>query len=727
MITLSQIPISPEQRQAGLRSHLRRTGLPPEPEPRRCLLCKCVLYGDSKFHLRGKKAKYCQGCQVIHVTPAASKARSRARAAAWASICVIITLYYVPISRAQGNLGSNSSPVVNRQGIPLGGVSIAVCQPIATTGSSVSNGLATLVMSSNPITAGYVANMPIIVAGFTGADTYLNAGTLTNGKIVGGRTILSVSSTSIIFPISHANASVSTNGTVLQEGNGITSCAGLAPVFQDPALSIPSMNPFASDQLGNWNVFATSGVYYVQFYAPNITTTMKIIGVALVSISGIPGLGLNNNWTGINIFSNPSSTFAGSAATATTATTATNVAGPGSLSGTLSGNPTLNGNPIFGGLPSFIGNPAITGGNAAVLSFNVLPTANFDAEFSAVGTGDVHLRQTYNTTTSTTTVAPGNVTITVSATCLSATNCFTTALGANLLIGDPYDTSTNETILSGNWSITDGTHFNGTFAKNHAQPYNVSQTGTTVLETDLLCQTNRAFTAGLVSCWSVIGKPNGVGIEWDNTAIGVKYFRDCIPGTTCDFVPRFYGYQNASTYGLVLFGSSGLTGTSKKISFSTNDVDDPTGAATKISIDPGAGGITPTVVQSITSSPATTGFLRLANIDKIKWRDAANGSDHAIGEIQTARFTGNLGGTCPTAAAIGAACTSVNLNWGSAFADNNYTPTCSLLGAMTGQPHIVSLAYQAAGVGITITIAADTAVATNIAPTGIVSCIAVHD
>jgi len=46
---------------------------------------------------------------------------------------------------------------------------------------------------------------------------------------------------------------------------------------------------------------------------------------------------------------------------------------------------------------------------------------------------------------------------------------------------------------------------------------------------------------------------------------------------------------------------------------------------------------------------------------------------------------------------------------------------------MTGQPHIVSLAYQAAGAGITITIAADTAVATNVAPTGIVSCIAVHD
>lgn len=95
--------------------------------------------------------------------------------------------------------------------------------------------------------------------------------------------------------------------------------------------------------------------------------------------------------------------------------------------------------------------------------------------------------------------------------------------------------------------------------------------------------------------------------------------------------------------------------------------------------------------------------------------------------FQHKRFAGNLGGTCPTAAAIGAPCTSGNINWVAAFADNNYTVTCSLVGAMTAQPHIVSVSYQAAGVGITITIAADTAAAANVAPTGFTDCVAVHD
>lgn len=91
------------------------------------------------------------------------------------------------------------------------------------------------------------------------------------------------------------------------------------------------------------------------------------------------------------------------------------------------------------------------------------------------------------------------------------------------------------------------------------------------------------------------------------------------------------------------------------------------------------------------------------------------------------RFGGVLGGTCPTAAAIGAACTSGNLSWTSAFADNSYTVKCSLVGTMTGQPHIVNVAYQAAGAGITLTIAADTAVAANVAAAGFVDCSAEHD
>lgn len=86
------------------------------------------------------------------------------------------------------------------------------------------------------------------------------------------------------------------------------------------------------------------------------------------------------------------------------------------------------------------------------------------------------------------------------------------------------------------------------------------------------------------------------------------------------------------------------------------------------------------------------------------------------------RFASPLGGTCPTAGSAGAPCTSGNLNWTTAFVDNNYSVSCTLL-SPTGQPHLSSVALQAAGAGITVTIAADTAVAANAA----VDCIAVHD
>jgi hypothetical protein len=211
---------------------------------------------------------------------------------------VIITLSTPSSSHAQGNLGSNSSTVISRQGIPRGGVNIAVCQPLATTAASVAGNLATLTMLSNPLTAGFVPNMTILVAGFTGADTYYNAGTLTNGSIVGGWTILSVSSTSIVFALSHAPASASSNGTVLQIGNGSTPCAALSSIYQDPALTLPAPNPTVSDQLGNWNVFAASGIYDVQFYSASTATTMKVIGVPLPSLTGVATLPGNNILTG---------------------------------------------------------------------------------------------------------------------------------------------------------------------------------------------------------------------------------------------------------------------------------------------------------------------------------------------------------------------------------------------------------------------------------------------
>jgi hypothetical protein len=86
------------------------------------------------------------------------------------------------------------------------------------------------------------------------------------------------------------------------------------------------------------------------------------------------------------------------------------------------------------------------------------------------------------------------------------------------------------------------------------------------------------------------------------------------------------------------------------------------------------------------------------------------------------RFASPLGGTCPTAATVGAKCTSAPLDWPTPFTDNNYSVTCSL-DTVTHQPHIVVVSKLAAGAGVTVTIAADTPAAANAG----VECIAVHD
>lgn len=86
------------------------------------------------------------------------------------------------------------------------------------------------------------------------------------------------------------------------------------------------------------------------------------------------------------------------------------------------------------------------------------------------------------------------------------------------------------------------------------------------------------------------------------------------------------------------------------------------------------------------------------------------------------RFPSPLGGTCPTGTTIGNSCTSANLTWGTAFADNNYTVSCTLT-SVTNQPHLVTYTKLAAGAGITLTIATDLASAADAGA----DCIAVHD
>lgn len=172
---------------------------------------------------------------------------------------------------------------INAQGQPIGGATVSVCQPLATTSASVSGNLATFTMASNPVTAGFAAGMTLQVTGFTGGDTYFNAGTLTGGSITGGYTILVVSSTTVTVALTHANASASTNGTLLQMGNANTSCGGLSTIYTDASLATTTANPFTTDGLGNYGVGAAAGIYYVQVYGSGVTPRMQQTVVACVA------------------------------------------------------------------------------------------------------------------------------------------------------------------------------------------------------------------------------------------------------------------------------------------------------------------------------------------------------------------------------------------------------------------------------------------------------------
>jgi hypothetical protein len=164
-------------------------------------------------------------------------------------------------------------------------------------------------MSSNPQTAGFAAGATLLVSGFTGGDTYFNAGVITSGVISGGYTITTVTPTTISFPLTHANASASSFGTVLQMGNATTTCGGLSNIFSDAALSVPVTQPIHSDQRGNWGTFAAAGHYYIQFYGAGVAARLAETTISCVSpgatcgtpaVTTVDGVVYPCNSTGIN-------------------------------------------------------------------------------------------------------------------------------------------------------------------------------------------------------------------------------------------------------------------------------------------------------------------------------------------------------------------------------------------------------------------------------------------
>ena len=95
--------------------------------------------------------------------------------------------------------------------------------------------------------------------------------------------------------------------TVCAAGATGTPCFPTTPIFTDPLLSVPSVNPLTADGNGNYSFYAAAGAYVISVtgqglpgrtYAINVPCVPGSIGCA----SGSTLLSLNNLWTGTNNF-----------------------------------------------------------------------------------------------------------------------------------------------------------------------------------------------------------------------------------------------------------------------------------------------------------------------------------------------------------------------------------------------------------------------------------------
>jgi len=97
--------------------------------------------------------------------------------------------------------------------------------------------------------------------------------------------------------------------------------------------------------------------------------------------------------------------------------------------------------------------------------------------------------------------------------------------------------------------------------------------------------------------------------------------------------------------------------------------------------------------SAVASAPGCQ--LCFANSEHIGWRDAANHSDHTIGEIQKVsadiHTCATTGGATPWTGAA-----SCDVTWPSPFADANYTPTCTAGAVSSGIPILQGISTVAA-------------------------------
>ena len=188
----------------------------------------------------------------------------------------LVLLFAGPVFAQGVGIGNAASTLISNTGRPIAGASVAICQPLAVTSATANGSLATFTMASNPQTAGFVNGMQILVSGYAGNSAVFNAGRLVGNQIVGGFFILATSPSTITVALNQT-ATGPAGGTILGEGNTTSSCAGLATVYTDPTDTVRTPNPFPTDAFGNWQVFGPAGTYYVQFYGPQVTTTLRVL------------------------------------------------------------------------------------------------------------------------------------------------------------------------------------------------------------------------------------------------------------------------------------------------------------------------------------------------------------------------------------------------------------------------------------------------------------------
>lgn len=110
-----------------------------------------------------------------------------------------------------------------------------------TTAASVTNNVATLTCTENPVSNEFLVGSTVVVNGFSGADTYFN---------VASAIVTAVTATSISYALTHANASASTNGSAgkdwIDDSTGqINSASGIK--YRNDTYALP---PIATDAAG---------------------------------------------------------------------------------------------------------------------------------------------------------------------------------------------------------------------------------------------------------------------------------------------------------------------------------------------------------------------------------------------------------------------------------------------------------------------------------------------